>query len=144
MQPLVWPDEPDAPPPGVLDPAPVRDPDRAPERPEPDDDTANPALTAVPGYQRAKNADVTTHMVQAAIDVLARSKAAARARGWTEHCPPTGPTPCGVVEYFIDPATGRRYAVLVEEHFHQPGGPVKPWGKHPGASVFTEPRPSTL
>jgi peptidoglycan L-alanyl-D-glutamate endopeptidase CwlK len=33
-------------------------------------------------------------------------------------------------------ADGRDYIARIEEHFHPPGGPIKPWGHHPGVSVF--------
>jgi peptidoglycan L-alanyl-D-glutamate endopeptidase CwlK len=33
-------------------------------------------------------------------------------------------------------ADGRDYMARIEEHFHPPGGPLKPWGHHPGVSVF--------
>src|SRR4051812_7698274 len=33
----------------------------------------------------------------------------------------------------------RGYAVILEVHYHPPGGPIKPWGKHKGASLFVEP-----
>jgi hypothetical protein len=39
-------------------------------------------------------------------------------------------------------ADGKRYVGRVEEHYHPPGGPARPWGKHPGISVFAvEPVP---
>ena len=28
------------------------------------------------------------------------------------------------------------YAGIIEQHYHPPGGPVKPWGRHPGVSLF--------
>jgi peptidoglycan LD-endopeptidase CwlK len=31
---------------------------------------------------------------------------------------------------------GVNYVARIEEHFHPPGGPLKPWGHHPGVSVF--------
>lgn len=33
-------------------------------------------------------------------------------------------------------ADGREYVARIEEHYHPPGGPLKPWGHHPGVSVF--------
>lgn len=33
-------------------------------------------------------------------------------------------------------ADGLAYVARIEEHFHPPGGPIKPWGHHPGVSVF--------
>ncbi len=31
---------------------------------------------------------------------------------------------------------GANFVARIEEHFHPPGGPIKPWGHHPGVSVF--------
>lgn len=31
---------------------------------------------------------------------------------------------------------GKTFVGRIEEHYHEPGGPVKPWGKHKGVSVF--------
>jgi peptidoglycan LD-endopeptidase CwlK len=33
-------------------------------------------------------------------------------------------------------ADGLDYVARIEEHYHPPGGPMKPWGHHPGVSVF--------
>ncbi len=34
---------------------------------------------------------------------------------------------------------GRKILFVVEPHFHEPNGPVKPWGWHHGATVFVPP-----
>ena len=143
MDPLgLMPEAPMDPPAGALDPLPKRDPDppSSPPTSSPPTSKPNAKPTAVPGYERAKNADVTSAMVKSAIDVLSRARADAKQSGWSGQggCPDTGPTPCGQVEYFIDPDSGRKYAVLIEPHYHEPGGPIKPWGHHPGASVFVQ------
>lgn len=31
---------------------------------------------------------------------------------------------------------GVRYVAVVEEHYHEPGGKLHPWGKHHGISMF--------
>jgi hypothetical protein len=31
---------------------------------------------------------------------------------------------------------GKPYVARIERHFHPEGGPVKPWGYHPGVSLF--------
>jgi peptidoglycan L-alanyl-D-glutamate endopeptidase CwlK len=49
-----------------------------------------------------------------------------------------------ISEHFRDPfgtevefdADGKQYVARIEEHYHEPGGPIKPWGHHPGVSVF--------
>lgn len=33
-------------------------------------------------------------------------------------------------------ADGKKYVGLIEQHYHPPGGPLKPWGPHHGVSVF--------
>lgn len=33
---------------------------------------------------------------------------------------------------------GKRYFGRIEQHYHEPGGPLKPWGYHPGVSLFIE------
>jgi hypothetical protein len=32
---------------------------------------------------------------------------------------------------------GRRYVARIERHFHPEGGAIKPWGHHPGVSLFS-------
>ena len=34
---------------------------------------------------------------------------------------------------------GRKVRFVVEPHYHEPNGPVKPWGWHKGATVFVGP-----
>lgn len=31
---------------------------------------------------------------------------------------------------------GKSYVARIERHFHPEGGPIKPWGYHPGVSLF--------
>ena len=33
---------------------------------------------------------------------------------------------------------GKMYATWVEQHYHTPGGPVKPWGLHHGVTLLTK------
>lgn len=33
---------------------------------------------------------------------------------------------------------GVRYVARIEEHYHPPGGPLRPWGHHPGFSLFVD------
>jgi N-acetylmuramoyl-L-alanine amidase len=33
---------------------------------------------------------------------------------------------------------GVHYVARIEEHYHPPGGPMKPWGYHPGVSLFLD------
>jgi peptidoglycan L-alanyl-D-glutamate endopeptidase CwlK len=49
-----------------------------------------------------------------------------------------------IKEHYQDPfgtqiefkANGLDYVARIEEHYHPPGGPIKPWGHHAGVSVF--------
>ncbi len=49
-----------------------------------------------------------------------------------------------ISEHHLDPfgteipfeADGKRYVAVIERHYHPPGGEAKPWGYHPGVSVF--------
>jgi hypothetical protein len=43
-------------------------------------------------------------------------------------------------------ADGEAYVARIEVHYHPPGGDKKPWGEHPGVSVFVArpwPSPAT-
>lgn len=44
-------------------------------------------------------------------------------------------------------ADGKKYVGLIEQHYHPPGGALKPWGPHHGVSVFrvvdSDPVPSS-
>jgi hypothetical protein len=31
---------------------------------------------------------------------------------------------------------GQSYIGRIEEHYHEPGGPRKPWGRHRGVTVY--------
>lgn len=33
-------------------------------------------------------------------------------------------------------ADGKQYVARIEQHYHPPGGPMKPWGYHAGVSIF--------
>lgn len=41
-------------------------------------------------------------------------------------------------------SNGQTYATWIEQHYHAPGGPAKPWGLHHGVTVLTQASPSTL
>lgn len=38
---------------------------------------------------------------------------------------------------------GNTYATWIEQHFHEPGGPAKPWGLHHGVTMLAEVRTPT-
>jgi len=33
---------------------------------------------------------------------------------------------------------GKTYATWIEQHFHEPGGPVQPWGLHHGVTLLAQ------
>ena len=33
---------------------------------------------------------------------------------------------------------GKMYAIWVEQHYHEPGGPIKPWGYHHGVTLLAK------
>ncbi len=33
-------------------------------------------------------------------------------------------------------SNGKQYACVIEQHYHPPGGELKPWGPHAGCSLF--------
>ncbi len=72
------------------------------------------------GYRRVKSAEVTPPLTDIAREVLAAY----------------GKSPLGTqvpFQFF----TADMMAVI-EEHYHEPGGPLKPWGKHKGVSLFVK------
>lgn len=71
-----------------------------------------------PEYRRAKTAEVTAAGTAKAREVV------------------FGPSKFGDVVLFTE--EGRGYAIVVEEHWHLPGGPVKPWGIHKGATLLVK------
>lgn len=73
-------------------------------------------LNSLPGYHRAKGAEVTSDVVTAAKTALSTHD-------------------IGQVVYGTTP-TGVNYAIALEQHYHPPGGAEKPWGPHKGSSVF--------
>ena len=79
---------------------------------------------AVPdGWRRATNAEV------AALPELAHQAVELRnSIGFTA-------LPYGTLNPFTA-SNGQTYATWVEQHYHEPGGPVKPWGYHHGVTVL--------
>lgn len=41
-------------------------------------------------------------------------------------------------------SNGKTYATWVEQHYHEPGGPVKPWGLHHGVTLLAQVDTSVL
>jgi len=68
----------------------------------------------LPGYFRMKASDVPASLLPRLRPLLA--------------------APLGTVTKL--PTEGRDIASIIEPHFHEPGGPVKPWGWHKGVSLY--------
>jgi len=67
-----------------------------------------------PGYSRMKGSDVPASIMPKLRPLLA--------------------APLGTITKL--PTDGRDIVAVIEAHFHEPGGPVKPWGWHKGVSLF--------
>jgi hypothetical protein len=77
------------------------------------------------GMRRLKQAEVTKELTQFAIETR------------RVHLAPSVSKPIGtVIPSGIFLASGEEVVAVIEEHYHEPGGPVKPWGKHKGVSLF--------
>jgi len=73
------------------------------------------------GYRRVKQAEVTP-------ELLAKANAVRNSSGFTSQA-------YGTVMPFVA-SDGKEYAALVEQHYHEPGGSVKPWGYHHGVTLL--------
>jgi len=81
---------------------------------------------AVPaGWRRATNADI-----QAAPDLISRANALRSTPNFTS-------MQYGTLSPFTG-SDGKTYATWVEQHYHEPGGPVKPWGLHHGVTILAQ------
>jgi peptidoglycan hydrolase-like protein with peptidoglycan-binding domain len=69
-------------------------------------------------FRRMRDAEVTPALAAGAKRLLALHRAA----------------PYGS-EYPFE-VKGGRYLARLEEHYHEPGGPLRPWGYHSGISLF--------
>jgi hypothetical protein len=77
-----------------------------------------PALLVNRKLRRLQTAEVSPAMLQAAARVV-----------HTYYAKPAG------TEVHLH-VGGQRVVAVIERHFHPEGGPVKPWGFHPGVSLF--------
>lgn len=72
------------------------------------------------GFRRLLGSEVTPALTAKAKEILAA----------------TGKDPIGTTTPFeLD---GKHYLGVIEQHYHEPGGPLKPWGPHHGVSLFVE------
>lgn len=87
---------------------------------------------AVPaGWRR-----VTTAEVSALPELGVRANALRNTPGFTSMA-------YGTISPFTA-SDGKTYATWIEQHYHEPGGPVKPWGLHHGVTVLAQQDTSVL
>lgn len=77
-----------------------------------------PRLLENRGLRRLKKAETSPAMLQAAARIVRR-----------HYAKPVGTEITVEIE-------GKLVTARIERHFHPEGGPVKPWGFHPGVSLF--------
>lgn len=70
------------------------------------------------GFRRVKQAEVTPPLTEIAKQVLAAF----------------GKSPLGTQVPFT--YQNADMMAIIEQHYHEPGGPLKPWGPHKGVSLF--------
>lgn len=86
------------------------------------------ALPLPPGWRRASAAEVS-----ALPDLAFRAQAVQSMSGFTSMAYGTlGPFVAG---------DGKTYATWIEQHFHPPGGSVRPWGYHHGVTILAKVEP---
>jgi hypothetical protein len=74
--------------------------------------------TGVPQRRAVRGTEMTTEIAKRAREILDAN----------------GEAPYGTeVPFEID---GQTYVGRIEEHYHEPGGPRKPWGRHRGVTVY--------
>jgi len=71
-----------------------------------------------PKLRRMRTEEISKGMLEAAAKLVHK-----------HHAKPVGTQ----IEVEVD---GQRVVARIERHFHPEGGPVKPWGFHPGVSLF--------
>ncbi len=78
-----------------------------------------------PGFVPIETKDAVSHpnVLKAAKTFIDRNVRANKPIGWRE----------------MVQVDGRDICLTIEPHFHEPNGPIKPWGWHKGCSVAVEP-----
>lgn len=85
-------------------------------------ETQQVSLAVPAGWRRVTNAEVTP-------ELIARANALRSTPGFTSMT-------YGTLNQFTA-SDGNTYATWVEQHYHEPGGPTKPWGLHHGVTLLT-------
>ena len=84
---------------------------------------ARVALAVPAGWRRATNADIAS-----APDLAEHAVALRNTAGFTS-------MQYGTLYPFVA-SDGNTYATWIEQHYHPPEGPVKPWGYHHGVTLL--------
>ena len=88
-------------------------------------ETTKVSLSVPSGWRRATSAEVS-----ALPELSAQASALMNTSGFTS-------MPYGSLTAFTA-SDGKTYATWVEQHYHEPGGPTKPWGLHHGVTVLAK------
>jgi hypothetical protein len=98
-----------------------------PQQPSPTTygETTRVSLPVPDGWRRATNTDL-----QSASDLASHAVALRNTPGFTS-------MPYGTLSPFVA-SDGKTYATWVEQHYHEPGGPMKPWGLHHGVTLLAK------
>ena len=86
-------------------------------------ETKRVVLLVPDGWRRMTSAEVT-----ALPELIDEAKMFRSYPGFTS-------LPYGSLTPFVA-SDGKMYAIWVEQHFHEPGGPIKPWGYHHGVTLL--------
>jgi hypothetical protein len=88
-------------------------------------ETTRVTLAVPSGWRRATSAEVS-----ALPELLTSARELRASSGFLD-------LPYGTLIPFTA-SDGKMYALWVEQHYHEPGGPVKPWGYHKGVTVLAK------
>lgn len=97
----------------------------APEPTKTYGETTKVSLAVPSGWRRATSAEVS-----ALPELRTQASALMSSPGFTA-------LPYGTLNPFVA-SDGRTYATWVEQHYHEPGGSVQPWGFHHGVTVLAK------
>lgn len=97
---------------------------KLPSPPSPSWGEAQRVALAVPaGWRRATSTEIA-----ALPELVSQANALRSASGFTS-------LPYGTLNPFTA-SNGQTYATWIEQHYHEPGGAVKPWGYHHGVTLL--------
>lgn len=94
-----------------------------PSAPKTYGETKRVVLLVPNGWRRLTNAEAT-----ALPELITEAQSIRSYPGFTS-------LPYGTIFPFVA-SNGKTYATWVEQHYHEPGGPTKPWGYHHGVTLL--------